>query len=219
MISRIGLKLLDACHSRLVLLVGLVLCLGASLCPAQAPTAGGKDNLIKLPRTRQSTDHTCGVAALQSVLGYYVEDIREDKLAKQIGTTEEGTKYMAIADFARSEGLQVEVRHNMTLADLQHALDQRRPVIVAIQAWREAPGDWTKDWDDGHYVVVIGYDRENIYLMDPSVLGNYAYIPVQEFLDRWHDTDLDQTIKLIHLGIIAWKDKPVYNPDAMIRTE
>jgi predicted double-glycine peptidase len=220
MISRMGASRFNGRHFGIVFLAASVLCLVASVCGAQAPASlTVKENFIKVPHTRQATDHTCGVAALQSVLGYYVEPIREDNLAKQIGAAYEGVKYTAIADFARSKGLHVEVRLNMTLADLQRAIDQKRPVIVAIQAWRDNPGDWAKEWDDGHYVVAIGYDRENIYFMDPSVLDNYAFIPVPEFLDRWHDMDLDNATKLIHLGMIMWKDKPVYDPNAVMRIE
>jgi predicted double-glycine peptidase len=194
----------------------------SSTCYAQSvgPPAVGKENVMKLPRTRQGTDHTCGVSSLQSILGYYGEDIREDKLAKETGATSEGVKYTAIADFARSKGLHVEVKLNMTVADLRAALDQRRPTIVALQAWRDKPGDWANDWEDGHYVVAIGYDKDNFYFMDPSVLGNYAFIPVEEFLTRWHDVDQDNVTKVIHAGISIWKDtKPAYDPDAFIRIE
>ncbi|MBX9691921.1 MAG: hypothetical protein K2Z81_06015, partial [Cyanobacteria bacterium] len=47
---------------------------------AVAGTAKGEKapaKLIKVPLTRQSTDYTCGVAALQSVLAFFGEDIRE----------------------------------------------------------------------------------------------------------------------------------------------
>jgi len=54
---------------------------------------------------------------------------------------------------------------------------------------RQNPSDWSQDWEDGHYVVGIGYDSNNIYFMDPATMGNYTYIPVDEFLARWHDKD------------------------------
>lgn len=39
------------------------------------------------------------------------------------------------------------------------------PVIILIQAWREDDdlSPWADDWDDGHYVVVIGYDAKYFY--------------------------------------------------------
>jgi hypothetical protein len=35
----------------------------------------------------------------------------------------------------------------------------------------------------------------------PSTLGNYTCIPVEEFLDRWHDRD-QRGRELIHFGIV-----------------
>jgi hypothetical protein len=39
------------------------------------------------------------------------------------------------------------------------------PVIILIQAWRDEDNltPWVDDWEDGHYVVVIGYDAQNLY--------------------------------------------------------
>ena len=38
-------------------------------------------------------------------------------------------------------------------------------------------------------MVLIGYDDENLYFMDPSTGRHYAYIPRGEFVDRWHDVE------------------------------
>ena len=67
------------------------------------------------------------------------------------------------------------------------------------------------DWEDGHYVVAIGYDNKNIYLMDPSTLGNYTFIPIPEFLDRWHDQDPYTSEFLIHFGMVIDKGQPQYD--------
>ena len=40
---------------------------------------------------------------------------------------------------------------------------------------------------NGHYMVVIGIDNQNVYFEDPAILGSRGYITDQEFLDRWHD--------------------------------
>lgn len=40
-------------------------------------------NLINLPDVRQATDYTCGPSALQSVLMFYGEDLREGELAEK----------------------------------------------------------------------------------------------------------------------------------------
>jgi len=66
--------------------------------------------------------------------------------------------------------------------------------------------------------VVIGMDEENIYVEDPAILGSRGYIPLQEFLERWHEQYLinqtgnntgnetgnnTTTTTLNHLGIVT----------------
>ena len=65
---------------------------------------------------------------------------------------------------------------------------------------------------------VVGFDRKYLYFMDPSTLGNYAFIPIPEFLARWHDYYIDEEgrkITLVHFGLVfSGKSKPVYDPEA-----
>ena len=46
---------------------------------------------------------------------------------------------------------------------------------------------YATDWSDGHYAVLIGYDNANLFFMDPSTSGKYAFIPREELAERWHD--------------------------------
>ena len=193
----------------------LVLGLNALLYPA------GTENMtpsvfMRLPKTRQSTNYSCGPAALQSVLHYYGAEFREDVLIKNLkATPENGTNYREIANFAKSQGFDVQICQGMTLDQLKLFLHQKQPVIIALQAWAENEVNYMEDWEDGHYVVAIGYDDQRIYFMDPSTLGNYTYIPTSAFLQRWHDTDADNT-RLVQFGMVITKQEPVYDPDTFI---
>jgi predicted double-glycine peptidase len=171
-------------------------------------------NLIKVPRLRQATDYTCGVCALQAILAYYGEDVREDLLAKALrANNRDGTRYKEIADYANRRGYSVEIKKEAAISDLEAFINGGRPTICLIQAWADAkPGkenekiDYTDVWKDGHYVVAIGFDQDNIYFMDPSTVGNYTFIKRAEFLDRWHDTDGRE--KLSHFAMAISKNKP-----------
>jgi predicted double-glycine peptidase len=178
------------------------------------------ENLIRVPLTRQTSDYTCGVAVMQSILYYLDEkdDYSEEILIRELKADPvNGTSYQAMADFARSNGYRVEVRTEMRLDDLRDFIDKGEPVIVLIQAWAESPVDYSRDWEDGHYVVAIGYDRDNVYFMDPSTLGNYTYLPNREFLDRWHDEDA--RVQLNHFGMIITMEgrERSYEPDRLHR--
>lgn len=210
----------------LVCLVAIALFFSVQAClhsEGLQPTIDGRSvrmvaDLIQVPMTRQATDYTCGVAALQSILYYYGKEFREDKLAEKLQADPvRGTQYPKIVEYARSLGFRVDVQTSMTLQDLKRQIDGRKPVIVLIQAWPDSPVDWSMDWKDGHYAIALGYDADNVYFMDPSTLGHYTFIPIPEFLERWHDTD-DGT-RLYHFGMMITMEPagPIYNPDRIIR--
>jgi len=207
-------------------LVGFLLLAPASARPAASPAvqagSGGAvltgqalpPGLIRVPLARQAQNYTCGVAALQSILGYHREDIRQDVLAKKLkADPQEGTHYRQIEKYARKDGYTVADYQEMTLADLEGLLDAGNPVICLIQAWAKSGTNYATDWKDGHYVVAVGYDSANVYFMDPSTLGDFTYIPVDQFLARWHDKDTTSGKKLVHFGICLQKPGPLFDPD------
>jgi predicted double-glycine peptidase len=200
----------------------MVAAFGLALSGCVAPVAERSpalSELIRVPLTRQATDHTCSVASLQSVLAYYGDGIREDLLASALGTTDDGTPKEAMAAYARRKEYEVHMHFDTTLEELQRVLDQGKPALVSLQAWRAAPVDYRDDWDDGHWAVAVGYDQERIYFMDPSTLGNYTFIPTGEFLDRWHDADMDGETELNHFMMVVAKRRPTYHPEAISRME
>jgi len=142
-----------------------------------------------IPDVRQSTNYTCGAAALQAILSYWGIDEREDRLAARLHSTPEaGTHPLDILRVAREFGLAAEIREGLDLADLERALADGTTVIVDLQAWRDRTDlPWTETWDDGHYMVLLAMDAGDLYFEDPSLLGARGRIPRAEFVDRWHD--------------------------------
>lgn len=192
----------------------------------------GQKKLMKLPIYRQATNYTCGVACVLSLLRYasYEFDIREDNLKIALHADEEnGTKWYNIVNYLNAVRLNetdhqyftAEKREGMTVDDLVHEIDQKHPVICAIQAWDwddeteeySMDLDYTEEWEWGHWVVAIGHDRDNIFFMDPSTAGNYTYIPKDKLVARWHDYNVDeenQRYDAIQWGIVVKlnMDKP-----------
>jgi predicted double-glycine peptidase len=169
------------------LLLLLILTATSPAPPApQLPT-----DALRVPILRQATVYSCGAAALQAVLAYWdVYDGGESKLYGPLACTEaDGTEPDSIVRVARQYGLTAELKENQMVKDLQEALAAGTTVILDMQAWRDRTKtpDWTKAWEDGHYVVLVGLDKDFVYLMDPSILGTYAFVTIPEFLDRWHD--------------------------------
>ena len=169
-------------------------------------------SLLKLPNLRQVTDYTCGACALQSVLIYYnkYEDGELD-LANELNTTSEwGTEPNDIVRVAKAHGLEAEIKTDMTIDDLSYYVNnQRIPIIIAYQAWSDSDLSWEVLWEDGHYSIVIGVDEFNVYLEDPSLAGAIGYIPIDEFMERWHDIDVNDNA-LHQLGIPITGPYPIH---------
>lgn len=171
--------------------------------------------LIPLPPVRQHSAAACGLASLQSVLAYYgapsrrasqlVASAQQGRRADRY-SYEAGTPETMMVKLARDAGLKIKTSHRMSLSELARNVNSGKPVTVGIQAWVKKPErvDWRKVQDAGHYVVAIGIGdakgkpitntkglarRKDAYVwfMDPAAdLGNRGYIPVQEFMQRWH---------------------------------
>jgi predicted double-glycine peptidase len=181
----------------------------------------GKDeNVIKFPDSRQATNYTCRASALQSVLLYYGIEEREDIIVKKLGIKENGLiDYKKYNDYIRHFGLKHEER-SMTIDDLKSYIEKRVPVIVGIQAWRryDKDIDWAKDWSDGHFVVVIGFEKDKIIFDDPSIHSRRGYMSIKEFKERWHDKDVHGK-KYINWGIAITGKKPKFDPDELVKIE
>ena len=173
-------------------------------------------NFRLLSRTRQSTDYTCGPSALQAVLAYWGRDVEENDLAALLGTTSEvGTFPEDIARGARTLGFQAEVREGLTLDEVQAHTSSGEPMIALAQVWRSqkdaALKSVSNEWENGHYIVVLGVDDRNVYFQDPFVRMSKAFIPRKTFEEHWHHAmggDLENQPKLIHLGIFVRGEKP-----------
>ncbi len=171
-------------------------------------TALPRRRAIALPDVRQATRYTCGAASLQSVLAYYGRggDFGEGVLAEELGSDDvNGTAPDAMVRMAERAGLRATMREHMTLADLEGYVERGVPVIVDYQAWSDQEGaDYSDDWTNGHYSVVVGIDEHNVYLEDPAILGSRGGISRQDFMARWHDEARGQ--RYHQLGIALESD-------------
>jgi predicted double-glycine peptidase len=185
--------------------VALLASISGEVASAQAP--GDPPHLLPVPLISQSSSWTCGSAALMAALVYFgVFDEPQSRLDVELAATpQDGTRVRNIVAVARRFGLRAAARTDLSLDDLARELRTGGVVIVALQAWagRQVP-DWRADWEDGHYVVVVGVTTDRVYVMDPSVRTGYAYLARDQFLDRWHDYDQDGGRREIwnRLGIV-----------------
>jgi predicted double-glycine peptidase len=152
-------------------------------------------NLVQVPVVTQREGFSCGPAATLALLRYWRPEafaaVEESALYAPLETTHaRGTEPEPIAQLFRTHGLEANYRYgNVTVADLERAVDAREPPIVDLQAWTDHPLPYRETWDAGHYVVMVGYDDERLYFADPSTMTPYGYVflPRVELEERWHD--------------------------------
>jgi predicted double-glycine peptidase len=153
------------------------------------------DNLVRVPLVQQSQDFSCGAAATLLLLRYWSVDgyarADESALYEALHTTRtRGTEPGPIADLLCRYGLHAEYRSgDVSVHDLERAVNTKEPPIVDLQAWSDHNATWRETWDAGHYVVMVGYDPQRLYFADPSraTPGGYAFLERTELDDRWHD--------------------------------
>lgn len=127
---------------------------------------------------------------MQAMARYYGQQHEEVDLMVQLGTEPlEGTHPQDMARVAAQLGLQGKLQTSFGLSGLQKELEAGRPVLIVAQAWREEAESgkpWLECWNSGHYMIVMGMDREQVYFEDPWIFGQRGSIGREEFLDRWH---------------------------------
>ena len=163
-----------------------------------------------LTRTRQATEYSCGACALQAVLSYWGTDVEETELMKLLSTTpEEGTYPEDIVRGARSLGFEAEAKENLTLDEVERFTAAGHPVIGLAQVWlseKEMAASVEEEWDTGHYIVILGVDKDYVYFQDPFARMSKAFIPRKSFEAHWHQVmggNLQKNPKLNHLAIFV----------------
>jgi predicted double-glycine peptidase len=166
--------------------------------------------MINLHVGRQTYDYDCGAMALQLVMAYYGVDIRGDSLMEALGTGPDGTRVNKMAAVARQHGFNVTAKTDWTLSELRETVDKGYPVIVLVQAWADrflTLEEWRRDYDDGHYVVVIGHAQGVLLFEDPATFRR-TWLREREFLARWHDRDAITGEVHKHFGMVLKGKEP-----------
>ncbi len=111
------------------------------------------------------------------VLDYFGVRISEKKLVELSGClSTRGVSAEGLVQAARKLGFHARIKDFSDLKGINEWVNRKKiPVIV----------DWFA-FDGGHYSVVSGIDRENIYLQDPS-LGHRRAMKLTTFQRLWFD--------------------------------
>jgi hypothetical protein len=145
--------------------------------------------LLKVSSYQQTTEYTCGPAAVLSMMKFYNRTGDEMSIAGEMGTsTTTGTTPGQVTDWLNTHGFHATWQEHGTLEMLRENLAKNKPTLV----------EWS-DWG-GHWVLVIGYDTRNTEdLMDDVIIfadpydrhddhkDGVTWFNAQRFYYMWYD--------------------------------
>jgi nucleoid-associated protein YgaU len=123
----------------------------------------------------------CGPTCVAMILNHYgvaiTPDDGYDVLSQQFGRTYGARQYTTtydLRDISRNKNIPADItwfaNRNDALAQLKLKINQNKPFITLVNyaPWRRVTGN---SFSGSHFVVVTGYDDQNIYMHDPLFGG------------------------------------------------
>lgn len=171
---------------------------------------------LEFPELRQTYEWDCGANALQAVLTYYGVKIREELLIKYAKTnSKDGTSIAKMQYVLEKFKLKFDAKE-ISIKDLKSYIDREIPIIILLQAWNGKNINYSNDFHDGHWVVVIGYDANKIFFEDPYTFER-TFLKNKELEQRWHAKENDR--KICNFGIAVFGKKHEYNAKKTIHMD
>lgn len=169
----------------------------------------------EVPIIGQEKDFSCGSATLMATLLYWLGDAtpvdRESELWGALKIDPDvGAEPEAMVAVAQSLGLDAIPVLDLTLDDLRECLSSGITPILCLQAWKKGSLRYLVDYDDGHWVNLVGMDDKFAYIMDPWLARTekaYGTIPLDQLDIRWHNPD-DHGMPQEHMAVLIRGDHP-----------
>lgn len=147
--------------------------------------------ILKVPHVTQNGETHCGVACLEMIYRYFgITEITQDDIweKKKTPRTGEGTYIMRTETMANDlfeNGFQIlmgqfslDIKKFTT--SLQNLLESNTPIIACKQA--------SNNPKYGHFVVIVGMDKDNIFYLDPDKEADVQQKNIKEFIEEWKET-------------------------------
>ncbi len=143
--------------------------------------------LLPVGTHRQNHPYTCGPAAAKIVMDYLRYPVSESYLARLCkASARKGVNPEDIVVTARRMGFFAQEKRHMSANAVKRFVRKGIPVIVNYQ--------YTPEYGEGHYAVIIGFSKTHFILSDPASDHGYEQVAIKEFMKQWYELE-DVTVR------------------------
>lgn len=130
-------------------------------------------HILNIERSLQLDSYSCVVQSTFAILKYYGKVKSINNVEKLLGTDTNGTSETALIKLFRRKGLKVSYRKTATFFTIKESIDEYvAPFLTTI--------------DNGdHWIVVYGYSRTSIFVLDSSLKRPFVKWSKTKFKSRW----------------------------------
>lgn len=137
-------------------------------------TSDRSASYLGMDRSIQLDGYSCGVQSVYAILNYYGKARSIKNVEKLLGAYDRGyASESAIYKLFRERNLKISKRNKATMKTIKESIDEyEAPMLTTI--------------DDGaHWIVVYGYSKTNIFVLDSIVYRPFVKWSKQSFKERW----------------------------------
>ena len=131
--------------------------------------------LLDMKRSVQLDSYSCGAQCVYMILEYNNIHKTLDQILKGLNTSKRnGTDTGSILNYLRANGLRVAINKQSKITYIHSAIDNLDPILISV--------------DEGeHWVVIYGYNKDGIFILDPSRREVKNLWGMKKFMRRWDD--------------------------------
>lgn len=161
-------------------------------------------SIEKMVDIKKQNGPKCSAYAASCLLRYYGEKSEPDKLYKKFLKLPDGSAIPSSV----GKVIKAKLKRNGKIEDLERLIEEGKPVLVLIFY------DKQNYWDNLHYVLITGFDKDNVYIADSLHSSGERYynrcVSRDVFCKMW-DTSKTLPVKLIYGKNLYYEYNPPTN--------
>lgn len=174
--------------------------------------------ILNFPRVQQPNSDSCGQACISMILQYFGlrEKVGDLEKLPQSKKDKNGLEPESIIEILKKFKVKASIKRDLSFEDIKELINNKRPIIIELQAYTEKEEDLVNSSENGHYIVAIGYTLDYLIFADPSSFFKTC-LKFEELLPRWHDIDNGKKNEKLAIVIDDLPKEMIFNSEKTIK--